>query len=147
MNQQKGKLVKTNFGRNPFAPLLGSFPAFFDEEFGGDFETVSASNITLSEDEKNVYVEANLPGLKNEDIELTLDKETLWIKGSREEKKEDSDRKYYYKANRAFSYRVTLPVEVDHVKEPEAKFENGVIHISFTKSVKYQPKKIAINKS
>lgn len=147
MNDKQQGLMKTPFRRSAFAPLFGSFPALFDEGFGEDFETVSSSNISLSEDEKSVYVEANLPGLKDQEIELTLDKDTLWIKGNRKESKEDEERKYYYKASRSFSYRVTLPKDIDYHAEPNANFENGVIHVVFKKSTKDQPRKISIKKS
>lgn len=147
MNDKQKGIMKTPFRRSAFAPLFGSFPTLFDEGFGEDFETVSSSNISLSEDQNNVYVEANLPGLQDQDIELTLDKDTLWIKGTRKESKEDEERKYYYKASRSFSYRVTLPTEIDYNVEPDANFQNGVIHVVFKKSAKGQPRKISINKT
>lgn len=73
-----------------------------------------------------------------------MDKGVLWIKGEAEETQKDEERKYYYKANRSFSYRVAVPGNIDEKQEPTAAFENGVVKITFTKQALETPKKIQI---
>lgn len=141
--KDKNPLIKKPFKFSPLAPLLSHFPSWFEEGFGEDFETVNSSNISLSEDENNLYVEAHVPGLENKDIEITLDKDTLWIKG-RKEWKENKDRQYYYRSSQSYSYRVTLPSEIDHEAEISAELDKGVIHILLKKSTRAQPRKIVV---
>lgn len=100
------------------------------------------SGLSISEDDKHVYIEAALPGINPEDVEITFDKGMLWIKG--EAKKEAKNRKVYQNMASSFSYRVAVPGDIDPNIEPEATCEHGVMTITFTKSPQSQPKKIAI---
>lgn len=122
------------------------FDLFFDEnEEGWDLIPQETSNLSISEDQNNVYIEAALPGLKQEDIEVTLDKNVLWIRG--EKKEEEKDKKFYKKATSSFSYRVAVPGEVDEKKEIEASYKNGIMKVTFPKAKKTEPKKITIKKN
>lgn len=118
------------------------FPSFFDEDEDMGMTLSSPSGISLSEDEKHVYVSAALPGVDPKDIEVTFDKGVVWIKGESQE--EDKSKKYYRKAASSFSYRIGVPGEIDSSAEPEAKYKNGVMTVSFPKSPKSQPKKISV---
>ncbi|MEC7839811.1 MAG: Hsp20/alpha crystallin family protein [Chlamydiota bacterium] len=140
-------LIKQPVGRSAFDTFFHRLPSLFEEGFGEDFETISSSNITLSEDDEYVHVEANLPGLREEDIEIVLDKGVLWIKGEKEDSEDNKERKYHYRANRSFSYHVTLPGEVCENTEPHAVFKDGVVKINFKKATEERPKKISIKKS
>ncbi len=111
-------MSKENFRSLMFRPFL-SFPYLDDEEFWTT-DNMNDSGLSVSEDEKNVYVEANLPGLKSEDIELSFEKGMLLIKGSRKEEQKDKEKKYYRKAINSFCYRVNIPSDIDETKEPEA---------------------------
>ena len=85
------------------------------------------------------------PGLKAEEIEVSLDKNVLWIKG--EKKEEEKDKKFYKKASTSFSYRVLIPVEVDESKEIDATYKDGIMKVTFHKISESKPKKINIKKS
>mgnify|MGYP000344849268 CR=1 FL=1 len=100
------------------------------------------SGLSLSEDDKNVYVQASVPGVDPKDIEVTFDKGVVWIKG--ESKDEEQNKKYYRKAASSFSYRVAVPGDIDSTQEPQASVKNGVMTVTFTKSPKAQPKKISV---
>lgn len=138
----------------------GSIPALLEENFlprflrnfslfdNGAFAPAKAneqSNISLSEDEKNVYVEAHLPGVPQDKIEITQDKGILWIRGEVQEKEENKDKKYYYKATQSFSYRIALPGNIDENKEPSGSYENGVAKVVYPKQTIAGPKKIQIS--
>jgi HSP20 family protein len=121
------------------------FPTFrniWDDE--DDFLTPSTpSGLSISEDDKSVYVDASLPGVDPKNIDITFDKGVVWIKGeSAEEEKEG--KKYYRRASSSFSYRVAVPGDLDQNSEPQATYKNGVMKVTFTKSPQSQPKKIAI---
>jgi len=117
-------------------------PSIWEDE--DDWTPMSSmpGGISISEDEKNIYVETALPGIKPEEVEVTFDKGVVWIKG--ESKEEDKTKKYYRKAANSFSYRVTVPGDVDSSIEPDATVKNGVMKVIFAKSPKSQPKKIPV---
>ncbi len=114
----------------------------FEEEVGVDTEGKFISGLAVSEDDKNVYVEAALPGVDPKEVEVTFDKGVIWVKG--EKKEEEKGKKFYRKATRVFSYRLSVPGDVDLEAEPEAVQENGVVKLIFAKTKAVQPKKIAV---
>jgi len=121
-----------------------SLPDFWDED--RDWLTVPSAqtNLSVYEDDKNVYVEAAVPGVDPKDIEMTFQDDNLWIKGETKEEEKDKKRKYYRKASRSFSYRVIVPGNIDTSKEPEATYKNGMMTVVFAKSPQAQPKKIKV---
>lgn len=109
-------------------------------------EFFNPSGLSVSENDNDVFVEAQLPGLKQDDIEVKLDENILWITG--EKKEEKSDKRYYQKASTSFSYKLALPKGVDTSKEPEASFENGELKVVFHKTPQEKKtKNIAIKKA
>jgi HSP20 family protein len=105
-----------------------------------------SSGLTVSEDEKNIYVEAAVPGLNPDQVEVTFDKGILWIRGSQEAEEKAESKKYYRKASSSFSYRVAVPGEVDESQEPQATCKNGIMKVAFAKKPEVQPKKINVKK-
>lgn len=124
------------------------FPFSFLENMEDDWdlqEFSSPSGLSVSEDEEKVYIEAAMPGIKSDEIELIFDKNVLWIKGEKQEETEDKKRKFYRRAMRSFSYRVSVPGNIDETKEPEAVYKNGILKVSFKKAKGGQSsKKISI---
>ncbi|MCI0382108.1 MAG: Hsp20/alpha crystallin family protein [Chlamydiae bacterium] len=123
--------------RFPFSP--------FENEDDWDLQEFSSpSGLSVSEDDAHVYIEAAIPGIKPEEIEMTFDKGVLWIKAEKREETEDKKKKFYRKAMSTFSYRVAVPGDIEESKEPEATCKNGVIKITFLKAKKGPTKKIPI---
>lgn len=117
----------------------------WDDDDSWSISSPSVSNISISEDDKYVYVQAGLPGVDPKDIEVTFDKGLVWIKG--ETKEEEKSKKFYRKATSQFSYRVAVPGDIDPNKDPEASCKNGVMTVTFAKSPAHQPKKITVKES
>lgn len=114
--------------RFPFS-LMG-----FGEEAEGMLQHFSdASGLSVSEDERNVYIEASVPGIKADEIEMSFEKGVLWIRGEKKEETEDKKKKYYRKATSSFSYRIAVPGNVDESRHPEAVCKNGVLKVTFAK--------------
>jgi len=103
-----------------------------------------SSGLSVSEDDKHVYVEAAVPGIDPDKVEVTYDKGVLWIRGEQEQSKQDKDRKFYRRASSSFSYRMAVPGEIDMSKEPQATCKNGVMKVTFDKVPEAQPKKITV---
>jgi HSP20 family protein len=106
---------------------------------------VSYPPVNLWEDDDFVYAEAELPGLKLQDLEITVTGDNqLSLQGKREpvvpEKVE------WHRQERGFgSFErvLTLPVSVDAGKV-EARLENGILTIKMAKSPAAKPKKIPV---
>lgn len=91
--------------------------------------------MNVSEDADNVYVEALVPGLKQENLDLSLTGDTLTIRGETRSESEQKDRNYHVKEMRAGSFQrmVTLPAEVVPDKA-EADLKDGVLRVTLPKS-------------
>jgi HSP20 family protein len=99
---------------------------------GGELNWVPRLDIT--ETEKNVEVKAELPGLERKDIDITLDRDLLVIKGEKKVEKEEKDR-YYHRVERrygSFCRSVRLPAKVAD-KKIDATFKDGVLTITLPK--------------
>lgn len=123
-------------GRSLF-PLL-----FEDEDLSLDFS--SHSGLSVSEDDKHVFVEASVPGLDPSDIEISFDKDLLTIEGEKKEETKNEKRKFHRKSQRSFCYKVTVPGNIDHSHEPEATCDKGVLKVTFNKVEGSKAKKIPI---
>ncbi len=128
-------LMQTQF------PLL-RIPNLWDDEDWHIAHTQAGNSIAISEDDTHVYIEAAVPGIDAKDVEVTFDKGVIWIKG--ESKTSQEKRKYYQKRTESFSYRITVPGDIDMQVEPQAQCKNGIMHITFMKSPASQPKKILV---
>ena len=123
------------------------FESSFDDLARGS-RLLSAWNpaVDLYEDKDNVIVKAELPGMKKEEIEVSLHNGALSISGERksEEKVEDAET---YRSERfvgRFHRTVTLPSEVkgDQVK---AQYKDGILTITLPKVEEAKPKQIQVN--
>lgn len=107
---------------------------------GGEVEWTPRLDIT--ETEKTVEVKAELPGLERKDIDITLDRDLLVIKGEKKVEKEEKDR-YYHRVERrygSFCRSVRLPAHVTEEKI-DATFKDGILTITLPK-VKSEVKKV-----
>jgi len=105
-----------------------------------------APALDLYEDKDNLIVKAELPGLKKEDIEISLHDGALAISGERKQE-EDSKKGEMYRSERyygRFHRAVSLPKAVagDKVK---ASFTNGVLTVTLPKTEAAKPKQIEVN--
>lgn len=92
------------------------------------------TGLALSSDEKNIFVEAQVPGLMAKDIEVSIDEDhVLWIKGEKKEEEKDKKKQYYRRSQSSFSYCVPLWDEIDLSVEPQATCKEGIMKITFAK--------------
>lgn len=99
----------------------------------------------IYETKDDVVVKASLPGVKPEDIDVSVVGDTLTIKGEVKEEKEVKEQNYIRKERRfgSFCRSFTLPVSVNPDKAT-AEFENGVLTLTLPKAEEVKPKSIAI---
>ncbi len=136
-----GSMIPTVVG--PVNRLSSLFDRFFnDEPFTPLF--ASASNpmpMSMWEDEQNVYLEIDTPGIAEKDIDIAVHQTELIIKGERkcERKGEGYDNRSYGR----FEKSISLPTRVD-ANKTTAKMNNGVLTITLPKCEEVKPRKIAI---
>lgn len=139
-DDQGRNLVPRSFFRFPsFPSLWGEMEDRLGQWMSGEGNT----GVTVSEDDTTVFVEAQLPGLKSKEIDISLNKNTLWIKGEKKEEEEDKEKKFYRRARSNFFYQVELPSQVEENSE-QAQFQDGVLKITFKKAQQSQVRKIPI---
>lgn len=95
--------------------------------------------VNVAEDEKALTVTAELPGMDEKDVEVTLTKDSVTLKGEKKAEKEEKD-KGYYRMERSFgSFIRTIPLEVEIDQDKvEAKFSKGVLTIKLPKTIQAQ---------
>lgn len=93
-----------------------------------------APSINVSEKPKEIRVTAELPGLDEKDISVTLENDNLLIKGEKREEKKEEDEAYYHREMSYGSFRRVIPLaaKVD-AEKIEAKFKKGVLKITLPK--------------
>ena len=98
------------------------------------------------EKEDKYVVKAELPGMKEEDLDVSVSEDTLTIKGERKAETEVKEEDYYCceRSYGSFFRSVALPSTVD-AKKIEASYEDGVLEVSLPKAAEVKPKKVAIS--
>jgi HSP20 family protein len=91
--------------------------------------------VDVTETKDTITVKAELPGVEQKDITVTLDDGVLTIKGEKEEKKEEKDTRYHRveRSYGAFARVMRLPAGVDGGKTA-ASFKDGVLTITLQKA-------------
>jgi len=127
------------FGRGWLRPFRWERPSLFGE-------MALAPKVDVIDRDEDVVVRAELPGVKKEDVEVSISGNMLTIKGEtkREEKEEKGD---YYRAEMsrgAFSRTFSLPAEVDQAKAAAA-MKDGVLELTLPKIEKSKRRTIKID--
>ncbi|GIK40693.1 MAG: hypothetical protein BroJett011_45260 [Chloroflexota bacterium] len=111
----------------------------------GDF----SPRVDVTENEKEVRITAELPGLEEKDIDVSLSNDVLTISGEKKAEREDKGDNYYRmeRSYGSFHRSIPLPTEVD-TDHCDATFKNGVLQITLPKvHLKESAKKITIKAS
>jgi len=107
----------------------------FFAETGADW----TPRLDITESDKEIKVKADLPGMEPKDIDISLDRDLLIIKGEKSQETEKDD-KHVHKIERRYGsfYRaVRLPCEVDP-KKIDATFKKGVLRVVLAKAEEAQ---------
>jgi HSP20 family protein len=130
---------------NPFALLTREMNRFFDdfrsrfelEPFGwAHGETGSfLPSIDVTEDDREVRITSELPGIDERDIDVSLSKDSITVKGEKKQETEDKDKDYYRmeRSYGSFQRTIPLPAEIDQDKA-QAEFKKGVLRITLPKT-------------
>lgn len=122
-----------DFYRRPFGlrPFLNDFNGL------GDF----SPRMDIDESEQEITVSVELPGIKPEDVEISLEDNTLTISGEKQAEEEQEGKRYYRveRSYGSFSRRIPLPTEVEEEKI-DASLKDGLLKVTLPKSKEAQQK-------
>ncbi|HEV2621811.1 MAG TPA: Hsp20/alpha crystallin family protein [Frateuria sp.] len=139
---------------NPARSLSRADPNDFDDFFRGfglrpmlrDLEVAPEIRVDITENDGAYEIEADVPGVRKEDIDVTIDGSLVSItaEARRESEKKDGSRevrteRYYGQVFRSFS----LPTDVDDAKA-QARYENGVLRLHLPKKENGQQRRIKV---
>jgi len=112
------------------------------QQFGG------RAAMDLYEEGDNLVLEVQLPGLKPEEIDVTIERGALTIRGQSKAEEERKERNYLIREQRAGSVMrsVQLPSSVN-AEAAQATFEHGVLRLTFPKAEQHQPRRIQVRAS
>jgi HSP20 family protein len=133
--------IQREFERNFFAPRVPS------RNGGADF----APQVDVYEDKESLVINAELPGLKREEVEISLDGDILTLRGERKLEKEsesrkEGDGKRYHRVERSYGSFVRsfqLPSNVDGEKA-HAQLADGVLTLRLPKKEVVKGRKIEV---
>ena len=147
---------KDEGGESPFLALHHEIDRVFEDfRRGAPWAGFGIANggarfaplMDVVETDKAIEIDAELPGMTESDIDVSVVDNVLTVKGEKKSEKEEKDADYHMveRSYGAFTRSLTLPYEVDASKV-DAKFNKGVLKITLPKSpeVKAKTKKIKI---
>ena len=139
----------------PFRDLISTqerFNQLFNEAFGrafGDLQEVTprtwAPAVDIYETDENLVLQAELPGISPDDVDIRIEDNTLYLKGERKFEKEVKEGNLHRveRSYGTFTRSFTLPgsINVDKVK---AEYKNGILTLTMPKREEAKPKTIKI---
>ncbi|MDO3378296.1 Hsp20/alpha crystallin family protein [Geoalkalibacter halelectricus] len=128
----------------------------FSRSFGGGGELMEREDlwgglfpaVDVAETDKEVLVTAELPGLDEKDIDVSLSGGYLSIRGEKKAEKENKEEQYYRKESYYGSFQRTIPLPAEVVEDQvEATYKKGMLKVKLPKSPAAQKerKKISIS--
>ena len=139
---------------SPFFGKKETVPTLFDRNWFNkawenplsvsDFLPRGFPVIDISEDDKEVCVKAEVPGMSEKDIELTYHDGMLNISGEKKEEKEEKGKNTYYKESYFGSFSRSIPLENVDWNNVNAKFKNGTLTVTAPRTEAAKPNKIKI---
>jgi HSP20 family protein len=129
----------------PFNRLDTLFDRFFGDDGGFLSQAWTGLPVAMWDDEDHIYIEVELPGVADKDVDLSVHNGMLFIRG---ERKPEEGRRYLYNGRSygRFERVVTLP-EAVKTDDVQATLANGILSITLPKSPEAKPKKITLQAS
>lgn len=125
--QREMNRLLADFGRTE-APFHGLFPP-----------------VNVTEDGENLYIRAELPGIQPEDMDLSVESETVTLRGERKKAQTSENVSYHRREREVGRFRriISLPIRID-ADSASALFKNGVLEITLPKAKEAKPRKIQV---
>ncbi len=106
---------------------------------------LSAPAVDLYQTDEEVIVKASLPGVKPDEINISVTGDVLTIRGEVSEEKSTKESTYHLRERRFGSFSRTIPLPtVVMAEKGKADFENGILTLTLPKAEELKPKTIAV---
>ncbi len=101
--------------------------------------------LNIAEDADNLVIKAELPGVRAEDLDISIEGETLTLQGKRAPRHDEENVSYHRREieTGSFSRAITLPTRVD-VDKINARLVNGILTITLQKAAEVKPRQISV---
>ncbi|MCC6146558.1 MAG: Hsp20/alpha crystallin family protein [Anaerolineaceae bacterium] len=128
MSRAMDHLFEEFYGGAPRFGGMGTFPA-----------------VDLYQNENEIVVKATIPGVKPEDLQVSVTGDVLMLRGEIQQEKESPNDSYHLRERTygSFSRTISLPAPVV-VDQAKAEFENGVLNLVLPKEEEVRPKTITV---
>ncbi len=102
-------------------------------------------NVDMYDKKTEIVVKAELPGIEKNNVELTITKDSLTIKGETRKEEEVKEEDYYCceRSYGSFLRTIPLPAEID-TKKVKASFKNGVLEVKLPKLEEAKTKEVKV---
>src|SRR5215470_842819 len=134
-----------------FVTLQNRMNRLFHDSYGDTREEALTTNtfapaVDVYEDEHNVTLKVEVPGIDEKDIDVRIENNTLTVHGERKFEKEEKEENYRRVERQygSFTRTFTLPNTVDQ-ESVQANYDKGVLKIELAKKAEAKPKQIKVN--
>ena len=129
LRRELNALIDGSYGNSMTEPSAGVFPL-----------------MNVTEDASNYYVRAELPGIKADELDISVTGDSFSISGERKIPEEQADSKYHRRERESgsFSRILNLPSQIDTSKV-EAGTSDGILKVTLPKSEAAKPKQISVS--
>src|SRR2546428_4515729 len=133
-----------------FSTLQDRMNRLFQQSYGDREESLTTASLApavdVYEDEHNVTLKIEVPGIDEKDIDVRIENNTLTVHGERKFEKEEKEENFrrVERQHGSFTRSFTLPNTVDSEKV-SANYDKGVLKITLAKKAEAKPKQIKVN--
>jgi HSP20 family protein len=133
-----------------FSTLQDRMNRLVRDSFGDGQEALTSTSfapaVDVYEDEHNVTLKIEVPGIDEKDIDVRIENNTLTVHGERKYEKEEKEENYrrIERQYGSFTRSFTLPSTVE-TESVSANYEKGVLKIKLAKKAEAKPKQIKVN--
>jgi HSP20 family protein len=135
-----------------FSTLQDRLNRLFRDSYGPESgnEALTTTNfapaVDVYEDEHNVTLKIEIPGIDEKDVDVRIENNTLTVHGERKFEKEEKEENYRRVERQygSFTRSFTLPTTVDF-EQVQANYDKGVLKIKLPKKAEAKPKQIKVN--
>jgi HSP20 family protein len=145
--RESGALMQPDFGLFGLHREIDRLFSEFAQGVGQDGAQL-VPKVDISETDKTIEISAEMPGLERKDVEISIDEDTLTIRGEKkvEEDKKDKNVQHSERSYGVFLRVLQLPPGVDP-SSVQATMSNGILKITIPKPAKSEPKKIEVKEA
>jgi len=133
-----------------FSTLQDRMNRMFRDSYGERDEALTTSTfappVDVYEDEHNVTLKIEVPGIDEKDLDVRVENNTLTVHGERKFEKEEKEENFRRVERQygSFTRSFTLPTTVD-AEHVQANYDKGILKVQLAKKAEAKPKQIKVN--